>query len=278
MSVNLVKMLSSNASRMLSGCVRQSLSTRAVSSIILPVSCRRADVSRSFTRSIVPTARYHAVTRPKTHSRQCGCCAFHTEGDRELVQFLDEEIKLEKGADKNPGQAPKFKGFDVSVDAAEVTISKKSDGETLTIEWNVTDTVADDEPDYDEPEKAEEEDQPIVSKPMFRIYINKGSEKSVALQCGFPQDVLPPPEGEPNIIDALEIHEVAMVNGIDWDEKTYSVMSTVMDGDLYALLMNTLEDRGINQDFMEELLEFSTHYEHRQYISFLQGLQDFARK
>jgi len=237
-------------------------------------------IHRNFTRSLIPSCNYHAVNRPLAPSKKCGCCGLHTEGDRELVQFLDEEIKLEKSAEKSPGQAPTFRGFDVAVDGAEVSISKQADGETLTIKWNVNDSVADDEdPMMEEAEQAQDEDEQIVSKPMFTIYINKSdSGHSLALQCGFPHEEMQPQEGDPNIVDALEIHEIAMVEGTDWNDKSYSVMSTVMDGDLYALLMNTLEDRGINQDFMQTLLDFSTNYEHKKYISFLQNLQDFARK
>merc|ERR1712004_924812 len=280
MALNIVKMFGNNTSRMLSGCVRHSLSTRTVSSVVLPTSCRRVDVHRSFTRSLIPSCNYHAVNRPLTLSKKCGCCGLHTEGDREIVQFLDEEIKLEKSAEKGPGQVPTFRGFDVSTDGAEVSISKQADGETLTIKWNVNDSVADDEdPMIEEAEQAQEEDDQIASKPMFTIFVNKsGSGHSLALQCGFPQQEMPSHDGEPNIVDPLEIHEVAMVSGDDWNDKTYSVMGTVMDGDLYALLMNTLEDRGINQEFMNSLLDFSTHYEHKQYISFLQTLQEFARK
>ena len=39
-----------------------------------------------------------------------------------------------------------------------------------------------------------------------------------------------------------------------------------------------LEDRGINAEFMDELLEFSTTFEHKQYIGFLEQLREFAKK
>lgn len=284
MSLNVVRVLGNNASRILSGCVRQTLATRAVSSTVLPISCRHDSVSKNFARSLIPSANYHALRQTKSHSRNCGCCGLHTEGDRELVEFLDEEIQIEKETDKAPSQL-KFKGFDVSADSAEVSISKKLDGETITIKWNVNDTVSDDDmPEFEEhqePAQGEEEEPPIISKPLFTIFINKGGPTSLALQCGFIEDSEEMPgqiEGEAEVVDPLEIHEIAMVPGTEWNNKNYSVMSSVMDGNLYALLMNTLEDRGINADFMRELETFSTHYEHKQYINFLQGLQDFARK
>ena len=45
---------------------------------------------------------------------------------------------------------------------------------------------------------------------------------------------------------------------------------------LYDMLLNMLEERGIDGQFVEQLVDYSTSYEHKKYLSFLEGLKDFA--
>jgi complement component 1 Q subcomponent-binding protein, mitochondrial len=46
---------------------------------------------------------------------------------------------------------------------------------------------------------------------------------------------------------------------------------------LYDILLNLLEERGIGEDFASDLAEFSTSYEHLQYVSLLEKLKDFSQ-
>ena len=45
---------------------------------------------------------------------------------------------------------------------------------------------------------------------------------------------------------------------------------------LYDMLLNMLEERGIDGQFVDQLVDYSTSYEHKKYLGFLEGLQDFA--
>lgn len=45
---------------------------------------------------------------------------------------------------------------------------------------------------------------------------------------------------------------------------------------LYALLMNYLEDRGIDGEFLNQLVDFSTTYEHKKYVGLLEDLKAFV--
>ena len=47
---------------------------------------------------------------------------------------------------------------------------------------------------------------------------------------------------------------------------------------LYDHLLNVLEDRGLDEDFVEQLIAYSTAYEHQKYVAFLRGLQGFVKK
>ena len=51
-------------------------------------------------------------------------------GDNEMAEFLTEEIKIEKDADKSPGKLPKIKGFQVETDGTEVVLTKTEKDET----------------------------------------------------------------------------------------------------------------------------------------------------
>jgi hypothetical protein len=42
--------------------------------------------------------------------------------------------------------------------------------------------------------------------------------------------------------------------------------------------MDMLDERGINEEFANQLIDFSTSYEHSRYLDFLKGLKSFAEK
>jgi hypothetical protein len=55
---------------------------------------------------------------------------FKLSGEQELVQFLSEEIAAECKAQKIKSIPSKIDGFDVKLDGAEVTLTKKTVNET----------------------------------------------------------------------------------------------------------------------------------------------------
>lgn len=58
---------------------------------------------------------------------------FVLTGERELVEFLAEEILAERKAQKVKNLATELDGFKVKVDDAEVTLTKASDKETWVV-------------------------------------------------------------------------------------------------------------------------------------------------
>ena len=72
-------------------------------------------------------------------------------------------------------------------------------------------------------------------------------------------------------IDEFSIYEK------EFTDSVYSVDCTVLDGQLYDILLNLLEERGIGEDFANNLAEFATSYEHLQYINLLEKLKDFSK-
>ena len=55
----------------------------------------------------------------------------------------------------------------------------------------------------------------------------------------------------------------------------YSMYKKFLFQTLYKLLLNTLYERGINNEFAKDLLEISTLMEHKEYVGFLQDLKGF---
>ena len=68
-----------------------------------------------------------------------------------------------------------------------------------------------------------------------------------------------------------------MFEGENWTEKRYAVAGDILDGYLYDLFMNMLEERGVNKDFAEKLSDYCSGYEHSLYISLLEDLQKFDK-
>lgn len=206
-------------------------------------------------------------------SCSCGCAGvkhMHTKGERELVEFLTEEIVAEKKAQKKKTLPAEIDGFKVKLNGADVELTKQTDKEKIVISFNVNHTVdAEDEAEVDtsadKPEFAE-----MRSKPQFEVDIVKGSQ-SLSFTCSFLQGEAQ--EGEYN--DVFGIDEVTLFEG-EWNDKVYAVAGDVLDGYLYDLLMNYLEEKGISNEFADKLSDFSTAYEHSAYISLLEGISKFT--
>ncbi|BFZ18351.1 hypothetical protein BsWGS_21390 [Bradybaena similaris] len=224
------------------------------------------------------------TARSPMHTRGCGCLVcrgkhvarYSTEVENEISKFLEKEIKYEtsKASDK----LPKISGFEIQSNGADVTLTKSSGAEKIVVKLSIN-GAADSAPSGDSQGKQDEHPQ-IVCRPPFEVEITKGSTV-LALQCNFPSpdavyDGSSQKEGE-QIDDQFEIEEVAIHSG-EWKDSTYTVSAATMDAELFDLLMDMLDERGINDEFITQLVNYCTAYENKQYISFLQNLKAFAEK
>ncbi|GAB0097385.1 complement component 1 Q subcomponent-binding protein, mitochondrial [Sergentomyia squamirostris] len=234
---------------------------------------------REFTRTL-----WHMSRKPEDAGKSallhnpsltcsCGCGAkfVHTKGERELVEFLTEEIVAEKKAQKIKTIPTELDGFKVKVEGPEVELTKETDKEKIKISFCVNHTVDTEEepdinPDMDKPNLAE-----MKSKPQFEVDVVRGGQ-TLSFTCSFIQHQGDDPEG---YNDIFGIDELVLYDG-EWKDKNYAVAGDVLDGYLYDLLMNLLEEKGISNEFVDKLSEFSTLYEHSQYISLLERLSKFT--
>ncbi|CAH1107249.1 unnamed protein product [Psylliodes chrysocephalus] len=209
------------------------------------------------------------------HSQLCSCgCGSkrgaHTKAEKELVEFLTEEILAERKAQKVKTIPAEISGFKANLNGAEVTLSKVVGDETIKIIFNVNHSVDSDV----EPEVGENMDKPelgeLKSKPSFKIELLRG-QTTISLLCSF----VGTNEQEEGYNDVFGIDEISIYDG-EWNENVYSVSGEVLDSYLYDLLLNYLEEKGISNEFVEKLSNFSTSYEHSAYIGLLEGLSKFV--
>lgn len=75
--------------------------------------------------------------------------------------------------------------------------------------------------------------------------------------------------------DVFGIEEISIYKG-EFQESSYACSGDVLDGYLYDLLMNLLEEKGVSSDFVIRLSDLSTEYEHSHYVNLLEALKKFA--
>lgn len=258
--------------------------------------------NQSFVRSYFAVAANAGNGTIAGHgSSNCSCCScrgfgsaaagIHTQGDKELSQFLNEEIQAEKQMSKLPKHGPGVPGFDVSANGANITLTKKLNEETITVKFNVNGTVDTEGPSEEEFGTAATSGQPeqppagdMKARPDFVIEIRKPTGRALVFNCrlyGEEDDTLAEAEDDTKG-DKFEIESFGILSkedvdeAGDWDENVYIGDGGIIDGQLYDLLMNYLDERGIGVEFSQHLIDFSTHYEHTQYLRLLEGVKNFV--
>ncbi|XP_011874692.1 PREDICTED: complement component 1 Q subcomponent-binding protein, mitochondrial isoform X2 [Vollenhovia emeryi] len=197
------------------------------------------------------------------HVRRCYSKS-HTKAEKELVEFLAEEIVAEKKAQKLKMIPTTLEGFSVSLNGAEVNLEKKDGTDTIHISFNVNHTVDADADEEVNPNNDNVEVGEMKSKPTFMVDIVRGNQ-TLGFTCSF--------NNQPD--DLFGIDEITLYEG-EHSEKVYSVAGEIIDGYLYDLLMNYLEEKGVSNEFAEKLMKLSTCYEHTAYVSLLEGLSKFT--
>jgi len=199
----------------------------------------------------------------------CGIHGIHTRGDRELVEFLQEEIVAEKKALVSTAVPSHLDDFAVSATKAEIKLTKSFHDEDITISLNVNHTVDNEAPvelGAEQPDTGE-----LKCRPSFEVDIKVGSQV-LSFTCSFTGPV---EGGEQE--DVFGINEVTMYEG-EWGEEVYCVSGDILDGMMYDLMMNMLEERGITSEFAEQLSSLCSNYEHSLYVNLLQKMQDFIKR
>lgn len=257
-----------------SGCLKgrvMSLNTPRIRNLALVSCCSPPSLGRPSSSSSSCPPRL--ATPSKLCSCGCGIHGIHTRGDRELVEFLQEEIVAEKKT-LQPNLPSHLGDFSVKGSSAELTLSRSFHDEKVTITLNVNHTV--DQEDDGSVELSQDQTEGVLkSRPSFEVDIVIGS-KTLSFTCSFvgPVDAQ---GGQEAAEDVFGINELTIYEG-EWSETTYCVSGDILDGMMYDLLMNMLEERGITNEFAEQLSTLCSEYEHALYVGLLQRLQDFVKR
>ncbi|RMZ99490.1 complement component 1 Q subcomponent-binding mitochondrial [Brachionus plicatilis] len=198
-------------------------------------------------------------------------CIRNSNVMKDLSNFLNEEIKQEQEAQKEQKGSLSVTGFNTKTDGPNVTLSKKHNDEEITIKFNVNGSLDNAEAGVDQPVENKNQGTELKSRPTFSIEVKRG-DQTLAFGCSF----LPAEEADKEAAEDFQIDEFAIHNG-EWNENVYTADCSVLDENLYDLLLNLLDERGVGEKFANELALFSTTYEHQQYINLLEKLQKFAK-
>uniref|UniRef100_A0A6M2DNN6 Putative complement component 1 n=1 Tax=Xenopsylla cheopis TaxID=163159 RepID=A0A6M2DNN6_XENCH len=268
----------------MNGIVKSVFNVNTLKNLVFPMKNNIVGRSTRLLWSTCNSSIREPNTKPLLAKGSLGCYSnngvqfMHTKGEKELAEFLSEEIVAEKKAQKIKNVPSELDGFKVKLDGAEVTLTKNTSLECIQVSFNVNHTVdaegeAQIDPTMDKPDFAE-----MKSRPTFEVDLVRNG-KTLSFTCSFMQE--PEATGQSLQTDAYSkydvfgIDEVTMYEG-EWNDKTYAVAGDVLDGYLYDLLMNLLEEKGITNEFAEKIADFSTVYEHSAYVGLLEGLSKFT--
>jgi len=184
--------------------------------------------------------------------------------DADMVNYVEQQI----GGEKERALSA-IKGWStVSVEGSLGVMTKEgTNGEKLTVRLNTNGTM----PQKEEQDELEEAGKEVLCHPDFEVIIEKGDGmKCMFFNCSVETDV---DNGED--VDPFEIHSVSMA---DKDEKEpYVLNMDVMEDDFYDGMYSFLEDRGINDEFCEELVSICTDLEANNYRQLLIDMKSFVQ-
>jgi len=203
----------------------------------------------------------------------------HTRGDKQLVEFLDNEILEEENS--RP-VVPNLDGFLTHIKDTIVTLKRNIDGEKIQIVFDVNDNLNVIESGEHEISGSNDVISELVSYPKFKVSITKPSGKVLLYHCTtqvvdshefqYEDDF----EEERQELLSITLVQVYHSDHVDSLSTIYEADTEGVDGDLYSMLLNTLLERGIDGDLVNRLIDLSTTVDTEQHLGFLKNLREFA--
>ena len=201
----------------------------------------------------------------------CGVLNNVTHADDSMTKGLRKEIESEKKylqKDKSY-----FDAWEMTKTGTDVKMTKTFQSETIGVMFNVNNSLVDNDM-FDEFEDEEYNGPPMSSRPSFIVEIAKPSGMKMAIGC----NVEPNKESFDQIEEMQEREEVNAgfeINSVQVykDERLpTNYVCQEIDLQLYYILLDVLIERKIDSQFVDELIDFCTNYEHQLYVDFLQEM------
>ncbi|XP_058020388.1 complement component 1 Q subcomponent-binding protein, mitochondrial [Ahaetulla prasina] len=241
-----------------------------------------AAAARPFTRSLwVPRGSgkgLPGLLRRGSPSVSCNCGGLHTEGDKAFTEFLNDEIQEEKKIQKHKSLPKMSGGWELDIHGTEAKLTRKLAGETITVSFNVNNSIPPNIDEAPEGQKDDEAEPELTSTPNFVVEVSKDDTKqTLVLDCHYPEDEISHTgEGESDIFSIQEV-SFQPSGDSEWQDNNYTLNTDSLDWALYDHLMDFLADRGVDNTFADELVNLSTALEHKEYIRFLEDLKHFVK-
>jgi len=198
----------------------------------------------------------------------------HTSQDyQDLASFLREEIELELG--QQPSM-PKLGNFKTSHDGTLVTLTDRQGDEKITISFDVNKSVN----VQTGGEMGDDMDGGIVSYPEFQVSITKPSGRTLTFNCNTDAGSGMEEEEEDLQEENFRIESVQAYRaerGLDLST-IYEAEAENMDSNLHDMLLDILGEKGIDDEFVDGLIDLSTAVEHRLYVDHLKAMEEFAKE
>ncbi|KAM8720194.1 hypothetical protein ACLKA7_006268 [Drosophila subpalustris] len=195
-----------------------------------------------------------------------------TSLQRNLLELVTAEILEERRVQLQLQPPYKVDDFVGHFSGSKVELVRESNGERINIFFNVSKSV---------PRRSDETSDlsPVRSVPKFEVLI-KRNDLMLSIFCVFKpsafEDMDPESMEQPyQENDVFEIQDLSLYNH-GWNDSCFTVDASLIDDDLQDMILETLEEKGITQEFAKKLSDFATAREHALYIEFLENLSKFT--
>ena len=170
----------------------------------------------------------------------------HTNSDHNFSSMLMDEIKAEKERMLEIPQVSQ--GWKLTRNGADCKLTKMLNQDHISVSFNVNASIP---PVHSEDP---DEEQEIIAQPDFSVEIKKPSSESLTFECYFPEDIDKTDQVRDNVfsIRSVILHRGEVV------ESTYIMDTENVDPALYESMLNYLKDRGIGNEFAEEIVDIAT--------------------
>merc|ERR1739848_363766 len=188
-----------------------------------------------------------------------------SKSDSELLNYLDDQLEHEKA--RNVGNIEKWSNL--TVEGAIGSMSRSHGTETVTVRFNLNGAM----PTLDEQDKMEADGEEPLCLPDFEVIVEKPGQKKIWVNCVFDEG---PEEGaNDDESDAFEIISLTIAN--DSTDFPYVMNMDAMDPTFYDQIFNFLEERGVTEQFVDDLATSATDAENNLYRQALEDLRSFLK-